>query len=223
MAVSIWPRLPTISTLNATISDASWSRPISVSSRRRGILWSLRPFAGPPERTFLKPICLSSCSVVRPASGHRICPRGTCGQLQLALDVAKPVLQWRSPQLETHAVEDIDHRALLARSTVSAEPIEDFKQAIRRRLEVLRSPQRAQQHSNAFIFVDMDSTDRSLADNLCEILDRYRAGYVLPLDTQDPGEYRRDLEDNLSNCRRPDGDIRRIHGELGAQSPARMS
>lgn len=121
-------------------------------------------------------------------------------QLQLALDVAKPVLQWCSPQLDMQAVDDEAHRALLARSTVHSEPIEDFKQSIRRRLHEIRNPIQRRSNSNAFIFVDMDSADRTLAENLCDILDSYGAGYVLPLDTQDPGEYRQDLETNLSSC-----------------------
>jgi hypothetical protein len=121
-------------------------------------------------------------------------------QLQLALDVGKPVLQWYSPLLDIHSVDDDAHRALLQRPTVSAEPIEDFKQAIRRRLTEIRSPALPHPHTNAFIFVDMDSSDRLLAESLCDILDRYGAGYMLPLDTEDPGDYRRDLEDNLSQC-----------------------
>ncbi len=121
-------------------------------------------------------------------------------QLQLALDAGKPLLQWHNPLLDVYSIEDEEHRDLLQRATVSAEPIEDFKQAIRRRLKEIREPPPVKPHSNAFIFVDMDSADRSLAENLCDILDRHGAGYVLPLETQDPGEYRRDLEDNLSHC-----------------------
>jgi len=121
-------------------------------------------------------------------------------QLQLALEIGKPVLQWHSPLVDTHGVEDASHRMLLERPTVSVEPVEDFKQAIKNRLEEIRNPAPPRPHSNAFIFVDMDSTDRSLAEDLCDILDRYGAGYVLPMDTQDPGDYRRDLEDNLSHC-----------------------
>jgi hypothetical protein len=120
-------------------------------------------------------------------------------QLQLALDAGKPVLQWRSLSLETQAVEDNDLRRLLDGSSVRAEPIEDFKQAILRHLDDMRDPA-PRGRVDAFVFVDMDSADRVLAENLCEILDRHGAGYVLPLETQDPGEYRRDLEDNLSNC-----------------------
>ncbi|MDR3537466.1 MAG: hypothetical protein P4L71_13295, partial [Acetobacteraceae bacterium] len=121
-------------------------------------------------------------------------------QLQLALDAGKPVLQWHSPSLDTHGVEDAGHRALLERPTVSAEPIEDFKHSIQRRLDEIRNPPAPPPHTDAFIFVDMDSADRSLAENLCDILDRYGAGYILPLETQDPGDYRRDLEYNLSHC-----------------------
>jgi hypothetical protein len=121
-------------------------------------------------------------------------------QLQIALDANKPVLQWHSPALDAQSVEDEELRAILRRQTVNAEPIEDFKQEIQRRLKQIREPPPPKARSNAFIFVDMDSTDRPLAEDLCEILDRHGAGYMLPLETDDPGDYRRDLEDNLSHC-----------------------
>jgi len=124
---------------------------------------------------------------------------GQC-QLQLALEAAKPVLQWCNSQLDLASVEDDAHRALLERATVHAEPIEEFKQAIRRRLHEIRNPAQSRPATKAFIFVDMDSADRLLAENLCSILHTHGAGYVLPLETQDPGDYRRDLEDNLSSC-----------------------
>lgn len=121
-------------------------------------------------------------------------------QLQLALDVGKPVMQWHSPMLDRNGIADDGLRALLERPTVDVEPIEDFKQAIQQRLKEIRNPAQPRRHSNAFIFVDMDSSDRPLAEHLCDILERHGAGYMLPPETQDPGDYRRGLEDYLSHC-----------------------
>lgn len=122
-------------------------------------------------------------------------------QLRLALDAGKPVLQWRSFALDPATVEDEAHRALLELPTVRAEGIEDFKEAIRHKIEELRQPPlRPRGPAGAFVFVDMDFADRPLAEQVCDILYRNGAGYMLPLETQDPGEYRRDLEENLANC-----------------------
>jgi hypothetical protein len=120
-------------------------------------------------------------------------------QLQIALDANRPVLQWHSPRLDVQSVEDDGLRAILQGQTVNAEPIEDFKQEIQRRLKQIREPP-PKIRSDAFIFVDMDSTDRPLAEELCKILDRYGAGYILPPETEDPGDYREELEGNLSYC-----------------------
>jgi hypothetical protein len=122
-------------------------------------------------------------------------------QLQLALAAGKPVLQWRSSSLEPSSVEDRDHRTLLEAPTVRAEPIEEFKATICREADRLKLPAAdAAEASEAFVFVDMDSSDRVLAEQLCDILDRHGAGYLLPADTEDPGAYRQDLEKNLSQC-----------------------
>ncbi|MBV9248934.1 MAG: toll/interleukin-1 receptor domain-containing protein [Acetobacteraceae bacterium] len=121
-------------------------------------------------------------------------------QLQIALEMNKPVLQWRSPRINLTEIEDESHRALLDRETVQAEGIEEFKQSIKRRLDALRRPPSTRRQPEAFVFVDMDSVDRSLAEELCDILYRHGAGYILQSDTPDPGEYRRELEENLSQC-----------------------
>jgi hypothetical protein len=122
-------------------------------------------------------------------------------QLQLALAAGKPVLQWRGPTLDPSSVEDQAHRALLESATVRAEGIEEFKATICREAERLRMPPpRSRDAGEAFVFVDMDSSDRALAEELCDILDRHGAGYLLPIETQDPGAYRQDLEKNLAQC-----------------------
>ena len=121
-------------------------------------------------------------------------------QLQLALDASKPVLQWRGFSLDPATVEDEAQRTMLESPTVRAEGIEDFKEAVRHRIDELRQPPPKKSSSQAFVFVDMDSSDRPLAEKVCDILDRNGAGYVLPAQTDDPGEYRRDLEENFASC-----------------------
>jgi hypothetical protein len=121
-------------------------------------------------------------------------------QLQLALSMARPVLQWRSPTLELSAVQDSVQRQLLDSATVRAEAIEDFKREIRRRLDESRNQPVRPSPTEAFVFVDMDSTDRPLAEQLSEILVQHGAGYMFPTEDRDPRKFRRDLRDKLLEC-----------------------
>lgn len=123
-------------------------------------------------------------------------------QTQLAIAADKPVLQWRSTALDPASIEDETHRALLESPTVCAEGIEEFKARVCRKIEQLRQPPPPPPRggADAFVFVDMDSADRGLAEQVCDILFRHGAGYILPLDTDDPGAYRRDLEESLAHC-----------------------
>jgi len=122
-------------------------------------------------------------------------------QVQLALSLSKPVLQWRSPALDMAAVQDAAQRMLLDAATVRAEGIEDFKREIRRRLDERQKMPTSQGPTDAFVFVDMDSTtDRPLAEQLCDILGRHDAGYMLPTDDQDPRKFRKDLREKLLSC-----------------------
>jgi hypothetical protein len=117
-------------------------------------------------------------------------------QLELALAADKPILQWRNSTLDVATVEDEDHRAMLEATTVRAEGIEDFKLEILKQLSEPKPPP----SKHIFVFVDMESADRLFAEQICEILDRYGAEYVLPIESEDPGENRRDLEQNLTEC-----------------------
>jgi hypothetical protein len=121
-------------------------------------------------------------------------------QLELARSLGKPVLQWRNPTLAVASVQDGTQRALLDSATVRAEGIEDFKREIRRRLEERRAQPPRPMPTEAFVFVDMDSTDRPLAEQLSEILVRNGAGYMLPTEEQDPRKFRKDLRDKLLEC-----------------------
>ncbi len=120
-------------------------------------------------------------------------------QLEIAQAAGIPVLQWRRPTLELADIDDEDHRALLESNTVRAEKVEDFKREIVKR--VFEKPEPLpDEHLNAFVFVDMETPDRPLAEAVCKVLDEYGVDYSLPTQNDDPAEYRHDLEHNLSLC-----------------------
>lgn len=120
-------------------------------------------------------------------------------QLDLALAAGKSILQWRSPLLDIAAIEDEDHRQFLQGAMVRAEGLEDFKQEIRRRLSEKPAATPANK-TTAFVFVDMESADRPLAEKVCKALESCGAEYALPIQSDDPAENRRDLEENLAAC-----------------------
>lgn len=135
-------------------------------------------------------------------------PQGyPCYQWELAQElggpVGKPVLQWRDPVLDIELVEDADHRRFLLAPTVRAEPIEDFKREVCRRLLEQPMPAPANMNMNVCVFVDMDAVDRPLADQVVEVLDNWGVGHSKPILDEvscDPEEVRKDLELNLATC-----------------------
>lgn len=122
------------------------------------------------------------------------------GYLQLQYDVAKtagiPIFQWRHPSLDVTAIEDENHKALLSGARVHAEALEEFKHMVR---ESVMKPLPEEQESrlNALVFVNMETSDRPLAEKVCRELERHGVGYILPLFSDDPAENRNDLEVNL--------------------------
>lgn len=121
-------------------------------------------------------------------------------QIDLAGEAGVPMLQWRSPQLELESVEDQGHRAILEAATVRAERMEDFKREIVKQATPEEPAERPETPLNAFVFVDMETEDRPLADEVCQVLERYGADYMLPIQEADPASKRRDLEQNLLEC-----------------------
>jgi hypothetical protein len=121
-------------------------------------------------------------------------------QLELARSLDRPILQWRSPTLDMATVQDNAQRALLDAPTVLAEGIEDFKREIRHRLEDRRTAPPRPLFADPFILVDRYSTDKPLAEQLCDILSRYDAGTMEPEDDHDPAKFREDLQNKLEEC-----------------------
>jgi len=119
-------------------------------------------------------------------------------QYERARQAMKPILQWRSRELNFNGVVDEDHQQLLESDTVRACGIEEFKSAIvdeARRVSLAPQPQ-----DNNFVFVNTNSEDRRLADELSLILSNHGIWSELPIEQGDPSAIRRDLEESLREC-----------------------
>jgi hypothetical protein len=138
-------------------------------------------------------------------------PPGWPSRLPLALyEEAKraglPIRQWRSQELDVKRVEAAapEHYRLLDGPEVRASGIEEFKRAVVE--EATRVPKPAApvngSRGQVMVFVNSDSADRPLAQELGRCLLSCGIGYSMPLVTANPkpGEVREDLELNLSTC-----------------------
>jgi hypothetical protein len=118
-------------------------------------------------------------------------------QFELAKTSQKTIFQWRSPSLDMALIQDEHHRAFVFDGpTVQAEGIENFKRTIEEFVLKSSAPSEPKPLS-AFVFVNMETADRPLAEKVCSVLSCYGIGYSLPLNTGDPADKRKDLEDNL--------------------------
>jgi hypothetical protein len=129
-----------------------------------------------------------------------------------------PVIQWRDAALDPSSIRDVEHRALLESTAVMASDLEQFRHEVIRRAQ--REFERRHAHEQmsasrdkAFIFVNVDRGDLSLADDLCRVLEQSGCTFALPLHEGRPDEIRRDLEANLLDC---DGLIV-VYGEITEQ------
>lgn len=118
-------------------------------------------------------------------------------QLECARREKKSILQWRDRTLDTSTIDDSAHAALLKGDTVIAMGIEEFKHEAKKRAFYQPDPSPPKRTDTIYVFVDMESNDSTLADEVIKVLARCGVGYALPLDTNDPGAARRDLEENL--------------------------
>ena len=99
-------------------------------------------------------------------------------QMRMAESAGKPILQWRSEELDTAKIGDTRHRALLERETVYAVGIEEFKRTIKERVVKKPAPAPAKP-IDAFVFVDGDAEDSRLAEQVCEALKQVRCRLCL--------------------------------------------
>jgi hypothetical protein len=129
-----------------------------------------------------------------------------------------PLLQWRNPALDvqtvTRDVDDADHRALLLGASVCAVDIEDFCREIVAQVEHNKEEGQRNPSRDAFIFVNvnLDYDGAETAETLCRYLEQRGIGYVLPINTGQAEEIRKDLEANLLEC---DGMIV-VYGRVGS-------
>ncbi len=154
---------------------------------------------------------LADCAVfvqllnARPGKKPADSPKGYLQlQYEIARNSGKPLFQWRSPYLNMSSIQDEEHRLLVSGDTVRAEGIEEFKRAVKdfilKPSQVKPQPVKKPANLNALIFVNMESSDRPLAEKVCDELKRQGVGYSRPLASGDPSDIRSDLEVNLLEC-----------------------
>jgi len=120
-------------------------------------------------------------------------------QYDCAVQSDKPIFQWRSRELDLSTISDTDHRDFLEKETFMAVGIEEFKRAVVKRA-FYKPPVSQKKSVHAFVFVNMETSDRAIGEKVCECLDLYDAEYVLPLLEGKPADIREDLERNLLEC-----------------------
>ena len=118
-------------------------------------------------------------------------------QIELAQKTNIPIIQWRNPELKVDS-NDSEHSSILVAETVRAEGIEEFKRDICQK--AFEHPEANAKFGGAFVFVNLESSDRALAEEVCQELVHSGVDYILPVRSTIPADNRRDLEDNLLNC-----------------------
>jgi hypothetical protein len=122
-------------------------------------------------------------------------PQGYPGlQFQLAQVAKVEILQWRSPKLEIKGVADPAHMELLNSRLVIAESIEAFKERVRRRALASNVPKFSSPGN--LIFVNTESGDRAIAQQIADCITRQGFGFVLSRETS----IRKDLQKRLQEC-----------------------
>jgi hypothetical protein len=129
-------------------------------------------------------------------------------QLEGAKRANVPILQWRSPDLDTAKIELPLQKKLLELDTVRAMPFEDFKRSVVTSFKdltarpVAAAPARAGAESSSVIFINADKVDKASADAIKDSLGD-RCGWSMPLSLvvpdAKPDELQEDMEANLIN------------------------
>ncbi len=145
---------------------------------------------------------LSGVSGKRPKDLHQ--SRARC-QYELALEAGKPVVQWRSPELDLDTVQDSNLRALLQLDTVLAVEIEEFHSEIVNRVTPEKPSDRplSSDIHNIGILLFLDANinqDQPLVAQICQVFDRFGVGYMLPLQSEKPSENREAFEQYVLDC-----------------------
>lgn len=91
-------------------------------------------------------------------------------QYELAVEMKKPVLQWRSSELDLKGIPDPEQRDFLQQETVFAVGIEEFKDEILRRAAPPKVPPK---NTLPFLLVRWENRDTDLMDELFEELKKF--------------------------------------------------
>ncbi len=121
-------------------------------------------------------------------------------QYDLARAAGKPILQWRSPELNPDEVENEMVRSLLHEPKVRAEPIAHFKAKVSAMLRDDGSKGKPRPAMKRLIFVNREPNDKALAATIRRKLEALRANVVWPLESGEIGERRNFTLEALSQC-----------------------
>ncbi|MGI9261702.1 MAG: toll/interleukin-1 receptor domain-containing protein [Woeseiaceae bacterium] len=123
-------------------------------------------------------------------------------QFDLAKEAGIPTLQWRNPAVDLDAVEDFDHLELIDSGIVRAEALEDFKEHIVDTVNVEAAAHEEESEvARVFVYADPnEEADQEAAQKLSAALDEAGAECLLPNPTDDPKEFRKDIEQNMLRC-----------------------
>jgi hypothetical protein len=123
-------------------------------------------------------------------------------QYELAQEVRKRIMQWRSPELDLENIQDPDWYSFLRLETVRALALEDFVSEIIRKLDPPSSPKKGGNGDTKphLVFVDADTNDSVLAYDICRTLTNFGAECVLPLQSNKPSETREAFEQYVVDC-----------------------
>lgn len=123
-------------------------------------------------------------------------------QYDLASEAGLKILQWRSPDLESDAVSDENHRAFLFGEKVAAIGFESFKAQVRKlATEPPPKPVPADDDfADAPIFINADTSDQPLAEAIFDKARNQRLPVMLSQPFGDAKDVRQDLERSWREC-----------------------
>lgn len=129
----------------------------------------------------------------------------TWTQYRAALEVGCPIMQWRPRDFEIEKVANKEYRDMLLGPQVQSIALPEFYRSIQERLLAFTrdnslSSTSVMDTNIPLIFVNVDSSDLSLAQPLCSYLADQGLALALPLPDGRAEETLRDLEANLIEC-----------------------
>jgi hypothetical protein len=122
-------------------------------------------------------------------------------------EAGKPILRWRRPDLDLDEVAPPEHAAQLASADVLAVELWEFKDLVLKRLEEILRPARAptprprsRTDLNKMVFVNADTADLPLADDLVRTLRGLGAWVTVPYQDDEEINPREYMAEKLQEC-----------------------